>query len=117
MIRHFHSSPLRQPSPCSFQHPVRQRQITYPQSKQAVFFLNKVICKNYKDLVSTHSFFTFLLITQNLNKIKTSHTRFCRHWLVGNVGKVSAKSIKLQGSWSSSKFSNFQEKYLVSQKQ
>ena len=30
--------------------------------------------------------------------------------------KVSAKSIELQGSWSSSKFSYFQPKYLVSQK-
>ena len=33
-----------------------------------------------KDLVSTHSFFTLLLIIQDLNKIKKSHTPFCRHY-------------------------------------
>ena len=33
-----------------------------------------------KDLVSTHSFFTLLLITQDLNKIKKSHKPFCRHY-------------------------------------
>ena len=33
-------------------------------------------CKNKKDLVSTHSLFTFLLITHNFNKIKknSEHT-------------------------------------------
>ena len=34
-----------------------------------------------------------------------------------NMCKVSAKNIELWGSWISSKFSNFQTKYLVSQKQ
>ena len=33
-----------------------------------------------KDLVSTHSFFTLLLIIQDLNKIKRSHTPFCRYY-------------------------------------
>ena len=35
-----------------------------------ILFRSWVICKNKKDLVSTHSFFTFLLITQDLNKMK-----------------------------------------------
>ena len=33
-----------------------------------------------KDLVSAHSFFTLLLIIQDLNKIKRSHTPFCRYY-------------------------------------
>ena len=69
-----------------------------------------------KDLVSTHSFFTFLLITQDLNKIKKSQTPFCRHCQVGNTCKISAKNIELCGSWSLSKFSIFQTNNLVSQK-
>ena len=46
-----------------------------------VFYLFRTwyICKNKKELVSTHSLFTFLLITQDLNKIKKSQTSFCRH--------------------------------------
>ena len=40
----------------------------------------ELFAKIKKDLVSTHSFFTFLLITQDLNKIKKSHTPFCRHY-------------------------------------
>ena len=63
-----------------------------------------------KDLVSTHSLFKFLLITQDINKIKKSRARFPRHYSVKDVCKISAKSIKLYGSWSSSKFSNFQTK-------
>ena len=55
-----------------------------------------------------HSFFTFLLISQDLNKIKKSRTRFCRHCLVGNLCKISEKNIKLYGSWSSSKIWIFQ---------
>ena len=34
-----------------------------------ILFRSWVICKNKKDVVSTHSIFTFLLITQDLNKI------------------------------------------------
>ena len=34
------------------------------------FFRSWVINKNVKDLISVHSFFTFSLITQDLNKIK-----------------------------------------------
>ena len=33
-----------------------------------ILFRSWVICKNKKDLVSTHSFFTFLSITKYLNK-------------------------------------------------
>ena len=40
----------------------------------------ELFAKIKKDLVSTHSFFTLLLITQDLNKIKKSHTPFCRHY-------------------------------------
>ena len=39
----------------------------------------ELFAKIKKDLVSTHSFLTFLLITQDLNKIKKSRTPFCRH--------------------------------------
>ena len=40
----------------------------------------ELFAKIKQDLVYTHSFFTFLLITQDLNKIKKkSRTPFCRH--------------------------------------
>ena len=36
-----------------------------------LFYLDpELFAKSWKDLVSTHSFFTFLLITQDLEKIK-----------------------------------------------
>ena len=44
------------------------------------YFDLELFAKIKKDLVSTHSFFTFLLITQDLNKIKKSYTLFCRHY-------------------------------------
>ena len=53
---------------------------TYQWPKKACvrffFYFNiELFAKTKKDLVSTHSFFTLLLITQDLNKIKkTSHT-------------------------------------------
>ena len=40
----------------------------------------ELFAKIKKDLVSTHSLFTLLLITQDLKKIKKSHTHFCRHY-------------------------------------
>ena len=44
------------------------------------FYLDlELFAKIKKDLVSTHSFFTLLLVTQDLNKIKKSHTPFCKH--------------------------------------
>ena len=46
-----------------------------------LFFLDLELFTNIlKNLVSTHSLFTLLLITQNLNKIKKSQTVFCRHY-------------------------------------
>ena len=40
----------------------------------------ELFAKIRKDLVSTHSLFTLLVITQDLNKIKKSHAPFCRHY-------------------------------------
>ena len=54
----------------------------------------------------TH-FFLSLLITQDLYNIKKFRTPFFRYI---NVCKISAKNIKLYGSWSSLKFSIFQTK-------
>ena len=82
-----------------------------------LFYLDlELSAKIKKGLVSTHSFFTLLLITQDLNKIKKSHTGFCRHYLVENACKISAKNIKVYGSCSSLKFSIFQTKNLGSWK-
>ena len=41
-----------------------------------ILFRSWVICKNLKDLVSTHLSFTFLLITPDLNKIENSEHPF-----------------------------------------
>ena len=39
-----------------------------------LFYLDpELFAKSWKDLVSTHSFFTSLLITQHLDKIKKNH--------------------------------------------
>ena len=54
--------------------------------------------------------FLFLLITQDMNKIKKSWTPFFKYYYAENVCKISAKNIKFYGSWSSSKFSIFQTK-------
>ena len=59
-----------------------------------IFFISVrswVFAKIRKDLVSTQSCFTLLLITQDLNKIKNSHTRFCRHLELLKVFNFSAK--------------------------
>ena len=46
-----------------------------------LFFLDfELVAKTKKDLVSIHSFFALLLITQDLSKIKTSHTPFCTYY-------------------------------------
>ena len=67
------------------------------------------------DLVCTFSLKPLLLISQDPNKIKKkSRTRFCRDCLVGKVCKISAKNIKLCGSWISSNISVFQTNNLVS---
>ena len=47
------------------------------------FYLNlELFAKIKKDLVTTHSFFTLLLIPQDLNKIKKSHTPSCRNIVI-----------------------------------
>ena len=33
-------------------------------------------------------------MTQDLTKIKNPNTPFCRHWSVGNMREVSAKTLK-----------------------
>ena len=76
----------------------------------------ELFAKTEKDLFSTHSFFTLLLISQDLKKEKKFRKPFCRHYYVENVRKVSAKNIKIYGSWNSSKSSIFQAKNLASWK-
>ena len=72
-----------------------------------LFFLDlELFAKVKNNRVSTHSFFTLLLITQD----KKSHTPFCRYYSVENVCKISVKNIKLYGGWSWSKFSFFSQK-------
>ena len=75
------------------------------------FFLScldlELFGKIKKDLVSTHTLFTLLLISQDLDKKKIF---FVDHQ-VENVCKISAKNSKLYGSsWNSSNFSIFQTK-------
>ena len=72
------------------------------------------LAKKKNDLVSTHSFFTVISITQNLSKIKKlPHTLLQTSQSRKHVQNIS-KKIKLYGSCSS--FSIFQTKNLVSQK-
>ena len=40
----------------------------------------ELFAKMKKDMVSTNSIFTLLLITKDPNKIKKSCTSFCRHY-------------------------------------
>ena len=61
----------------------------------------KLSAKIKKDLVSTHLFFTLLLIPQDLNKIKKNPHTLLQTLHVENVCKISAKL---------SKFSIFQTK-------
>ena len=81
-----------------------------------ILFRLELFVKIKKDLDSTHSFFTLLLITQDLNKIKKIPHIILQTLPSTNVCKVSTRNIKIYGSWSSSKFSNFQTKSLVSWK-
>ena len=68
-----------------------------------------VINKNVKNECVETMCFWFLQITQDLNKIKKSRPLSCRHWLLGNMCKISAKNIELYGSCISSKFSKTKE--------
>ena len=75
----------------------------------------ELFAKNRKDLVSTHSLFTFLIIIQDLNKIK----KILNTLLQTSLSRKRAQNFsqKLYGSLSSSKFSIFQTNNLVSRKQ
>ena len=75
----------------------------------------ELFAKNREDLVFTHSLFTFLIIIQNLNKIKKILNTLLQTSL--SRKRVQNFSQKLYGSWSSSKFSIFQTNNLVSRKQ
>ena len=58
-----------------------------------LFYLDlELFAKILKNLVSTHSLFTLLLIIQDLNKIPQT---LCRHYYEENMRKVSAKNIKI----------------------
>ena len=70
-----------------------------------LFYLDlELFSKTRKYLVSAHSFFILLLITQDLKKIKKSHRPFCKLYWVESMCKISEKNIKLYGSWSLPKF-------------
>ena len=73
----------------------------------------ELFAKIKKDMVSTNSqkpvFFTFLLITQDLNKAKKSRTPFSRHCYVENVCKTSAKNVKLCDIGSPQSFQFFRQ--------
>ena len=78
----------------------------------------ELFAKIKKDLVSTHSLFTLLLINQDLIKIKKiPHALLKTLVSRKRVQSFSSKKIKAYGgSWSSSKFSISQTKNLVSWK-
>ena len=71
----------------------------------------ELLAKIKKDLVSTNSIFTFLLITQDLNeikKIKNPEHPFLD--IVRNVCKILAKNIKLLWQFELVKVFNFSDK-------
>ena len=72
---------------------------------QILSYLQKLKRPGFYTLV-----FTFLLITQEVNKIKKISSTLFQILLVENVCKISAKNINFYDSWSSSKFSIFQTK-------
>ena len=77
-----------------------------------ILFRSWVICKNEKDLASIHSFFTFLLITRDLNKRKK---KIPNTLLLTLLRSNRVQNIKLCSSWSLPKFSIFQVNKLISQ--
>ena len=85
--------------------------LSYLQKLKTTWFLDTRFSHFYRP-----GFYTLVFYTQDLNKIKKSRTRVCRHYLVENVCRISAKNIELYGRWSSSKFSIFLLKNLVSWK-
>ena len=77
----------------------------------------ELFAKIKKDLVSTQSFFTLLIITQDLNKIKNPTQPFVditKYKMCANFQQKTLNSMLY--SWSSSKFLIFQTKNLVSWK-
>ena len=72
-----------------------------------ILFRSWVICKN-KKRPGLYTLVFCIFVNNSITKQKKSQTPFCSNYWVGNVCKISAKNIKLCGSWSSSKFSIFQ---------
>ena len=73
-----------------------------------ILFRSWVICKNQKRPGSYPlAFYIFINNSRSNQNWKIPNT-FCRHCQVENVCKISAKYIKLCGSWRSSKSSIFQ---------
>ena len=77
-----------------------------------VFEKPGILPENLKTLTSSNyptvQYFLLKLINNSRSKQnKKSDTCFCRHYFAENVCKVSAKNIKIYGSWSLSKFSIF----------
>ena len=54
-------------------------------------------------------FFTFLLITRDLNKVKKSRTPFSRHCYVEDVCKTSAENVQLCNTGSPQSFQFFRQ--------
>ena len=82
-----------------------------------ISFRSWIICKS-KKMPGFYTFVFYIFINNSRSKQnkKKSRVSFCRHYQVGNVCKISAKNIKLCGSWSSSKARIFQTNSLVSRK-
>ena len=70
------------------------------------YFLLKLRTRLDLELFYTLVFYIFIN-NSSLNKIKKSRPPFCGHYQIENMCKISAKNIKLYGSWSSSNFSIF----------
>ena len=78
----------------------------------ANLYKRKLFVKIEKDLVFSYTFVFYIFINNSRSKQtkKESRTPICRHCSVGNMSTISAKNIKLYGSWSSSRFSIFLHK-------
>ena len=74
------------------------------------FCLDLELVAKIKKTWFVHSFFTFLLISQDLYKIKKSRTLFCRYYQVENVRKTSAKNINSMVVGARQSFQFFRQK-------
>ena len=73
-----------------------------------LFYLDlELFAKIKKDLVSSHSFSTLLLITPDLNKIKQIAHTILQTLLSRKHVQSFSKKINIYGSWSLSKFSTW----------